>query len=99
MLFIYACLGISVLTLLLFWLACMNIVAEFRKRYPEMTISRKTTMENIFTVVRMAVVAFIPFINLALLWVVLFNYEELEERTIVKIYLKCLKDGEKNSDL
>lgn len=92
MILLYIYLGISVLCLIMYTLATIDMTHKFRTRYPDLKPKRTSLAGKLFVAIKMVVVSFIPLMNIGLLWVVLFNYDDLETRTLAKVYLDCVKE-------
>lgn len=92
MILLYIYLGISVLCLVMYTLATFDFTYKFKKKYPGLKTPRQSLSGRILSVIKGIVASFIPILNLALVWVIVFEYGELETRTLNKIYQECLKE-------
>lgn len=91
---LYIYLGISILTLTLFALTTMEIVCEFKRRYPDIKAPKNAFIEHVSTWFRITVTCFFPIMNIAMLWAILFDRDMLIERSITNTYLKLSREKE-----
>ena len=92
MILLYIHLGIGALCLLIYALAAIDITYKFKKRYPNLKIPSSSWAGKILSIVKYIVVSLLPIINFVFILVAVFNYSELETKTLDKTYQDCLKE-------
>lgn len=95
MIFLFINLGISLLTLVVFWMCCIEGAHEFRKRYPDIKIPKSHWSSKINTVVRVIIVSMIPIFNLFMLLYIVFKTEEIIEEGVYKLHNKYAPEEDK----
>ena len=85
---------VSAITYVLYMLAAHDFSHKFKTRYPDAKVPKSSWAGKVGSFLRNLISSFIPIMNLLLLWVMLFHYEELERKTIRKIYEKCTAEDE-----
>ena len=95
MLFLFIYLGISLLTLVLFWMCCIEGAHEFRKRYPHIKIPKSHWSSKINVVIRVIIPSMIPIFNLLMLLYIVFKNEEVIEGSIYKLHNKYASEEDK----
>ena len=98
MIFLYINLAIAGLYLALQTLATIDIAHKFKRKYPELKVPKTSVAGHLFSMLRTLIVSLIPIYNILLCLVFLFKYEELEAKSMSKVYLKCI-EAEKKNDL
>lgn len=93
MIIVYIYLGISLMTLVLYSLASFDIANKFKIEYPGLKCRKKTFAGTIFSFLKMEVACFVPIMNIGLFWTIVFDYEDLEQRIIDKLYIECVEKG------
>jgi hypothetical protein len=93
LLFIY--LGISLLTLVLFWMCCIEGAIEFRKRYPHIKIPKSHWSSKINVVIRVIIISMIPIFNLVFLLYITFKTEDVIEGSIYRLHNKYASEEDK----
>ena len=97
MLFLKIYIGFSILVFILFLMQIYVTSKKFDRQNPEIADkypqnNKTNTIEDLliilFHIIKIFITCSIPFINIGLLWVVLFNSTELEERVITKVKTK-----------
>ena len=85
-------LSVSAITYVLYMLAAHDFASKFKTQYPDVKIPKTSLAGKVGSFLRNLISSFIPIMNLLLLWVILFHYEDLEKKTIRKIYEKCMAE-------
>ena len=90
MLFLKIYIGFSILTFIILMMESYMITKQLKRKYPELVKeykqnNKKTVLEVIFSYIKTFVSCFVPIINIAILYVSLFNREEMEEKSLNKI--------------
>ena len=98
MIFLYIYIGIGLITFVLYSIASVVIGNKFKRKYPGLKYPEKTAIETFLIFLRMLAASFTPIMHLALLWVSVFKYSELEKGTFNKLYNECIKNDEKELD-
>ena len=96
MIFLNIHIAIGILFLILFTLSSIDIAYEFKRLYPDIKNPKSNWAGSVLSILKSIIKAFIPLFNLALCWVILFNYDEIKTKTIDKVYADCIAK-EKNS--
>ena len=91
MIFVYIYLGISLMCLLMYTLASVEIANKFKIKYGDVRFPKKTFAGTLFSWVKLAAACFVPIIHICLFWTIVFNYSEVEERSIKKLYREYLR--------
>lgn len=86
---LYIYLGISVITWVLYILADISITYKFKNRYPNLVAPKLNWAGELGAHLRLLLGCFVPLVNIALLWVIIFNYSEFERKTISKVLSEC----------
>lgn len=94
MILLYIHLGIGALCLLMYTLAAIDIAYKFKKRHPNLKIPSSSWAGKILSIVKYIVVSLLPIINFVFILVLVFNYSEIETKTLDKTYQDCLKEDE-----
>lgn len=94
MILLYVYLIVSALCLIMYILASIEIAHKFKKKYPELKVSKKSWAGRILTNIKLIIVSFIPLLNLALCCVVLFSYDTIKTKTMEKLYVTCMEVNE-----
>ena len=89
MVLLYIYLAISILTFVLFEVSAVDMAHKFKLKYPNLQVPRYSWANKVGIFLRTLIGSFIPLVNIVLLWVIIFNYDELERRSIEKIREKC----------
>ena len=69
----------------------------FKQRYPGLTIPKDHWSKRIITYTKMVITYFIPILNIAFAIVLLYYDDEICERTVTKVYSKCVESEEKTN--
>lgn len=82
--------GFSILTFIMLMMESYMITKQLKRKYPELVKeynqnNKKTVLEVIFSHIKAFVSCFVPIINIVILYVSLFNREEMEEKSLNKI--------------
>ena len=82
--------GFSILTFIMLMMESYMITKQLKRKYPELVKeynqnNKKTVLEVIFSYIKVFVSCFVPIINIVILYVSLFNREEMEEKSLNKI--------------
>ena len=91
MIFVYIYLGISLMCLLMYTLASVEISNKFKIKYGDVRFPKKTFAGTLFSWIKLAAACFVPIIHICLFWTIVFNYSEVEERSIKKLYREYLR--------
>ena len=95
MIFLYIYLGISILCMFLTLLACINITNKFKAKYPDLKAPKLSTSENAMTWMRNTIASFTPIFNLVLLWILVFDYNSFEAKTLAYLHVQCLDEKDR----
>ena len=90
--FLYAVLIVGIINLMLWWLNSIKATNMFKKRYPDLKIARTHWSDKIIAFVGFVALCFCPIMNLFIGACMIYDSDELCERTVRKIYLKSRKD-------
>ena len=90
MLFLKIYIGFSILTFIILMMESYMITKQLKRKYPELVKeykqnNKKNALEVIFSYIKTFVSCFVPIINIAILYVSLFDREEMEEKSLNKI--------------
>ena len=94
MILLYIYLIISAFCWLITMLTAIEIANKFRKKHPELKVTKKSWAGCILTNIKLLIVSFIPLLNIALCCVYLFSYETIESKTMEKLYVMCMNEKE-----
>lgn len=91
MIFVYINFAIAILGIVM-WLLC-SYKAEyiFKSRYPGMSIPKSHWSDSAISILKIILVCSCPLFNAAMLWVFIVYEEALCEKTVRKVYQKCLE--------
>ena len=89
---LYFHLIVSVILFVMLMLAGVDSQHKFNARYPVVKLHKRSWAGNIRTILSDIFGYFIPIVNIALLWVMVFKYSELQDRTIRKMYEDSMKE-------
>lgn len=92
---LYIHLFIAVVDIVMFYLIAKSGAEEFKKRYPDYTISPSSSTEHALTAIRVCIISLCPLLNIALAWALTFKTEDIREGAINDILKKCHKEDEK----
>lgn len=88
MILLYIHLVISGLTFILFNFAVFDAVIQFKRRHPDYKSTNNSVVSFIGAVFRLILQCVIPIYNIFILFVILFNHEQIVEKTINNLELK-----------
>ena len=91
MVFLYIHLGVAALYLLMLTLMTIDFAKKFERKYPELKAPKVSVAGHLLSSLRNLITALIPIYNILLCLVFIFKYEELEERSMKKVYQKCIE--------
>lgn len=94
MILLYIYLGISIVTLLMNILISVTVAQKFKRWYPNLKVPKSSIASKWLVFLKLVIGSFIPIVNVGILWVYIFNGEELEARAILKLYHKYMEDPE-----
>lgn len=83
--------AISILCLVLWILASIDITHEFKKKYPDLKIPKRSFAGRVLSYVRTIVSSITPLFNIIMIYTIVFKYSEVEKRAIQRIYLECME--------
>lgn len=86
--------AIGVLDIILFWLVCLNAAHEFKTRYPELKIKKSHWSKSALAAIQLGVAVLIPLFNILLAYVLIFKSDEIIQKGVHKIYMKCMNEAE-----
>lgn len=96
MIFLNINIAIGILFLVLHIFAAIDTAYEFKQLYPNTKAPKSNWAGRILSFIKTIVIAVIPLFNLALCWVYLFKYEELNKKAIDKVYAECIAKEKQN---
>lgn len=89
MILLYIHLAIGGLSLILFGLLVADTAHQFKTRYPNRRIIRKTSSANLISsLIKMVITCYLPLINIVLLCTLMFKDEPIKESIIRRVYEK-----------
>lgn len=88
---------IAIIYLILHILSTIDLSYKFKRKYPDLKVPKTNWASKILSAIRTIIIALIPVFNLALCLVFIFRYEELENKTIKNVYIKCI--SKENQDV
>lgn len=94
MILLYIYLGISIITLLMSILISATVVQKFKRWHSNLKVPKSSIASKWLAFLKLVIGSFIPIVNVGILWVYIFNGEELETRAILKLYHKCMEEPE-----
>lgn len=80
--------AISVLTLIMIVLMCIDTVHIFRAKYPDVRIPKSSRASKYESLLQLVIVSIIPIINVILLLMLVFNGDRIKMDIVEKIYEK-----------
>lgn len=92
MMFLIINFGVTLLDILLMYLLAIRSKWVFKKRYPELEIVKSHWSVTVTSIIKLLVLSLCPVINLLMIWVFIFNDDEVCERTVASIYNTCMKE-------
>ena len=86
----------SIIATILNLMSCIVIAIELRREHPELSKAfsgknKITIFEKIFSIIKNVLACFIPLFNLILIYVCLFKYEEVKEKSFNMMKTKLNK--------
>ena len=95
MLFVNITVAIGVLDFILHWLGAAKARHMFKNRYPELKIPKTHWSEIVLSYIKMVFCYFCPILNIMFTLVYLFKTDELCDKTVAKVYQRCIAAEEK----
>ena len=92
MILLYINVTIGILVIVLMRLLAVEAARQFMKQYPDLKPPKKSDSEKTRQFIKGIVMAMCPLFNIAFLWVLIFDDDELMRRTIKKMYDTCNKE-------
>lgn len=96
MIWLYIYLGISALTLILFWFTVIEAAHEFKRRYPNITVPKKSVMEWVGTIFKATLLCLMPIYNILYCLALLFKGKDIKEKAVLKTYVNALMKKPEN---
>lgn len=90
MIFLNINIVIAIIFLVILMLSAIDVAYEFKRKYPDLKIPKRSWAGRILTWVKSIIIALIPLYNIIMCCVFIFNYEELKTKTIDKAYAECI---------
>lgn len=85
-------LSISAICFIAMTLTSLDFAYKFRNKYPNVKYPKQSSAAKILSWVKNIIASLLPLFNIAMILVILFSYEELEKRTLLKLYMKCMEE-------
>lgn len=73
-------------------LTSLDFAYKFRNKYPDVKPPKQSPAAKILSWIKNIIASLLPLFNVVMILTILFGYEELEKRSMLKIYMKCMEE-------
>ena len=96
MIFLYIHLLIGIICVTLFALSVAAMVRKFKTLYPDLHPPKVGKAKLFMDIFKIVIASFIPLFNIVLFKILMFDYDEMERKTISKMLRSCEETNSEN---